>query len=153
MKRVFVIAFLIVVASSYAQGQSKGRHSKSLEQELLQLQRAQYEAEDKKDFAALDRILSDDFIFTAPNGAVSDKKKFIAGVRNDDEPASDQTLTYDEVTTYDYGKTAVVSYLLLVKGRDKDGKDYTNRYRNTVVWVNQQRRWRMAAIHVTRVRP
>jgi len=45
-----------------------------------------------------------------------------------------------------------VNYLLTVKGKNKEGKDYTNRYRNTVVWVKQQGRWRMAAIHVSRIR-
>jgi ketosteroid isomerase-like protein len=152
MKRILIITVLIVAASSYAQGQSKGDKRKSLEQELMQLQHDEDEAESKRDLAALDRLLSDDFIFTAPNGAISDKKRLIEDVKNAD-PEVGQTINYDDVKTHVYGKTAVVNYLLIVKGQDKNGKDYANRYRNTVVWIKQQGHWRMAAIHVSRIRP
>jgi ketosteroid isomerase-like protein len=62
-------------------------------------------------------------------------------------------ISYDEAKAHVYGNAAVVNYILIVKGRDKEGKDYANRYRNTVVWVTQQGHWRMAAIHVSRIRP
>ena len=152
MKRLFITAGLIVAAFSYAQGQAKGGESKSLEQELMRLQRAEDEAESKRDLAALDRLLSDDFIFTAPNGAISDKKKLIEDIKND-EPEAGQTINYEDVKTHAYGKTAVVNYLLIVNGHNKEGKDYINRYRNTVFWVKQQGHWHMAAIHVSRIRP
>lgn len=139
-------------AVTWAKGQSSGSGSKSLEQELMQLQHRIDEAEDKKDLAALDRLLSDNYIFTAPNGTISDKKKIFEDIKND-QPEAGQTLTYDEVKVYPYGDTAVVSALLTVKGRDREGKDYTNRYRSTVVWVKQQKHWRMASIHVSRIRP
>ena len=110
------------------------------------------QAEDKKDLAALDRLLTDDYIFTAPGGAVTDKKKLIEEVKNG-VPEEGQTISYEDVKANVYGKAAVVNYRLIVKGRDKDGKDYISRYRNTVVWVKQQGHWRMAAIHVNRIRP
>ena len=118
----------------------------------MQLQHAADEAEDKKDLAALDRLLTDDYIFTAPGGAISDKKQLIAGVKND-VPEEGQTISYEDVKAHVYGEAAVVNYLLVVKGRDPKRRDYTNRYRNTVVWVRQQGHWRMAAIHATRMRP
>ena len=152
MKRILVVTILIVAAWCNGEAQSKSSNKKSIEQELMQLQRAADEAEDKKDLAALDRILTDDYIFTAPGGAITDKKQLIAEVKNG-EPDKGQTISYEDVKAHVYGKAAVVSYLLIVKGRDKDGKDYTNRYRNTAVWVKQQGHWRMAAIHVTRIRP
>ena len=152
MKRILVIAVLLVAATSYAEGQSKGGKEKSIEQELMQLQHAADEAEDKKDLAALDRLLTDDYIFTAPGGAISDKKQLIAGVKND-VPEEGQTISYEDVKAHVYGEAAVVNYLLVVKGRDPERRDYTNRYRNTVVWVRQQGHWRMAAIHATRMRP
>ena len=151
IKGIAIIAGLIAAASSFVPGQSNDAKRKSLMQQLLLLQRAEVEAEDKKDLAALDRLLSDDFIFTAPGGAVSDKKKFIEEARNA-EPEPAQKIDYDETRIFAYGNAAVVSNVLIVKGRDKDGKDYTNRYRNTVVWVRQYGNWRMAAIHVSRIR-
>ena len=150
IKGIIVIAVLIA-ASSFVQGQSNDSKRKSLAQQLELLQRAEVEAENKKDLAALDRLLSEDFIFTAPGGAVSDKKKFIEEAKNA-EPELGQQIDYDETRAFAYGNTAVVTNVLIVKGRDKDGKDYRNRYRNTVVWVRQHGHWRMAAIHVSRTR-
>ena len=152
MKRLLVVALLIATSSFYSQAQPKNDKSKALERELMLLQRAEDEAEAKRDLDTLERLLSDDFIFTTPNGALSDKKKLIDDVKND-EPEAGQTIGYEEIRTHDYGKTAVVNYLLTVKGKNKEGKEYTNRYRNTVVWVKQGGRWRMAAIHVSRIRP
>ncbi len=153
LKSLLIVTILIFAPSFFAQGQSKKDvKSESLEQELMRLQRAEDEAESKRDFAALERLLTDDYIFTAPNGAISDKKKLIEDIKNDDEGEAGQTINYEDVKVHAYGKTAVVNYQLVVKGKDKDGKDYSNRYRNTVVWVRQQNRWRMAAIHVSRIR-
>jgi len=152
MKRILIITAMIAAAWGNVEAQSKGGQSKSIEQELMQLQRATEEAEDKKDLAALDRLLTDDYIFTAPGGAVTDKKKLIEEVKNG-VPEEGQTISYEDVKAKVYGKAAVVNYRLIVKGRDKDGKDYISRYRNTVVWVKQQGHWRMAAIHVNRIRP
>lgn len=130
---------------------SKAGLDKSLEQELMRFQRAVDEAETKKDFAALDRLLADGYIFTAPGGAISDKKRLVEDLKKAEAEAG-QTIDYDDIKVYDYGNTAVVNYLMTVKGKDKDGKDYTNRYRNTVTWIKQQNSWRMAAIHVSRMR-
>lgn len=152
MKLIPVVLMLMIANTLAAQAQSKGHQSKGIERELMQLQRAEDDAEAKKDLAALERLLSDDFIFTAPTGAVSDKKQLIEDVKND-VPANSQTISYDDVKAYLYKQSAVVNYLLIVKGTDKEQKEYTNRYRNTVVWVKQQGRWRMAAIHVSRIRP
>ena len=151
MKAIIVIV-LIGAGSSFVQGQAKDAKKKSLAQQLVVLQRAEVEAEDKKDLAALDRLLSDGFIFTAPGGAVSDKRKFIEEAKNA-EPEPGQKIDYNETKAFAYENMAVVTNVLIVKGRDKEGKDYTNRYRNTVVWVKQRGHWRMAAIHVSRIRP
>ena len=152
MKPILVIAMLMFAVSSYVQGQVRGDKSSKLGQELMRLQRAEDDAENTRDVAALDRLLCDDFIFTAPTGAITDKKQLIEDVKSA-EPEAGQTISYDEVKAHDYGKTALVNYLLIVKGQGKDGKEYVNRYRNTVVWVKQGGRWRMAAIHVSRIRP
>src|SRR5262245_16239841 len=85
------IACLVTASTVTAQAQNKNS-----EQEFMRLQRAEDDAETKKDVAALDRLLNDDFIFVAPNGSVSDKKKFLDDVKGNDEPSSaaQETLTY-----------------------------------------------------------
>jgi ketosteroid isomerase-like protein len=108
----------------------------------------------KKDVAALDRLFNDDFIFVAANGSTSDKKKFLADVKANDEPSSgpQEKLTYEDFKVRVYGKTAIVNYVLLVSGKDKDGKDFASRYRMSVLWVKQKKDWRISNFHATRVR-
>ncbi len=152
MKRAIILttAFLIVAVLSVA-AQSK---NKNTEQDFLRLHRAEEEAESKKDVAALDRLLNDDFIFVAANGSVSEKKKFLDEIKGDSEPspAPQPNLSYEDFKARVYGKTAIVNYILLVSGKDKDGKDYANRYRMSVVWIKQKGNWRISNFHSTRVR-
>jgi ketosteroid isomerase-like protein len=145
MKQIPLALTLILVSVFCLSAQSK------LEQKLLQLQRAEDEAEGKKDIAALERLLDDNFIFTAANGAVYTKKQLIEEVKTDDS-AGGETLSYEEVKTFDYGKTAMINYLLVVKGKDKNGKEFTNRFRMSSLWVKRKGEWRIAAVHATRVR-
>ena len=151
MKRTIIltIAFLIVATTVAAQSKNK-----NIEQEFMRLHRAEEEAESKKDVAALDHLLNEDFIFVAANGSVSDKKRFLDDIKGNDEPSSapQEKLTYEDFKARVYGKTAIVNYVLLVSGKDKDGKDFANRYRMSVVWIKQKRDWKISNFHATRVR-
>lgn len=161
MKRITALAIILLIAAvSSVAAQSK---NKNTEATFLRLHRAEEEAESKRDIVALDRLLNDDFIFIAANGSVSDKKKFLDEIKGDDsEPPStaepqQQNLSYEDFKVRIYGKKttaaiAVVNYILLVAGKDKDGKDYANRYRMSVVWVKQKDIWRISNFHATRVR-
>ena len=149
-KFLFTILFLFI-AVSFTDAQTT--KSTELEQQFIALQRAEEDAEDKRDIAALDRILADEFIFIAGNGSIYDKKKFLDEIKAHTEPAPAQTLTYENFKVRRYGKTAAVNYLLVVSGKDKDGKDTLSRYRMSSVWVKQKGNWRLANIHATRVRP
>lgn len=149
MKRTItlVVAFLISATTVIAQSQGK-----SIEQEFMRLQRAQDDAEAKRDIAVLDRLFNDDFVWIAGNGSISDKKKFLDDVKADVEPSSPQNLTYEDFKVRVYGKAAIVNYVLLVSGKDKDGKDFTSRYRMSVVWIKQKQDWGISNFHATRVR-
>jgi ketosteroid isomerase-like protein len=152
MRRIVILAIILLIAVvSTVAAQSKNKNT--TQEDFLRLQRAEDAAESKKDVAALDRLLNDDFIFIAANGSVSDKKKFLDEIKNENEPiTAPQNLSYENFKARVYGKTAIVTYTLLVAGKDKDGKDYANRYRMSVVWVKQKDDWRISNFHTTRVR-
>jgi ketosteroid isomerase-like protein len=147
MKQILLALTIILTFVFCVAAQSK------LEQKLMQLQRAEDEAETKKDFAALERLLDDNYIFTAANGAVYTKKQLIDEIKADDSIAGAQTLSYEEVKTFDYGKAAMVNYLLVVKSKDKEGKDQASRYRMSALWIKRKGNWRIASVQATRVRP
>lgn len=150
IKQITILAVIILVCTSLASAQSAS--SDRVTKEFFDLQRAQDEAEGKKDIDALDRIFNDDFIFIAANGSVHDKKKFLDEVKSDTEPPSDQKLDYEDFKARVYGKTAIINYVLVVPGKDNAGKAIVNRFRMSVIWVKNKQNWRITNFHATRVR-
>lgn len=150
MKRIIIFAFISTLIAAVATGaQTK---NETVDQQFLALQKAQDDAEDKKDIAALDRFLNDDFIFIAANGSISDKKKFLEEIKADAAPPSRQKLEYENFKARVYGKTAIVNYVVVVPGKDNAGKDIVNRFRLSVIWVKNKGNWRITNFHATRVR-
>ena len=154
LKRVLNVGLLVagtMATYSFVHGQTAFEKINPVTEKLMQLQKTEDLAEDNKDIVALDRFLTEGFIFTGPNGSISEKKKFMDGVRSDDAVPG-HTVRYDDVKSYFYGRTVVINFSLIENGRDKTGKEYTSRFRKTVVWVKQREEWQMAALHVSRVR-
>jgi len=149
MKRIIILTIALLMTGSNAAAQSS---SKNIEQEFMQRHRAEEEAEAKRNIAALDRMFSEDFIFIAANGAVSGKQKFLDDVKADTESAAPQKLDYENFRARVYGKTVIVNYILVVSGKDKNDKDYANRFQMSVLWVKQKGIWRITNFHSTRVR-
>lgn len=148
MKKFSILFFVLILAAIPALAQVS---DKRVEQ-FKALHKAEEQAEVKRDIPALERFLTTDFTFIAANGAIYDKKAFIDEIRNDTSTSPVQELTYDDFKVRDYGKSALVNYLLLVAGKDKDGKPTLSRYRMSVVWVKHGRDWRISNFHSTRVR-
>lgn len=149
MKRIIILTIALLMTAANAAAQT---NSKNIEQEFIRRHRAEEEAETKRDIAALDRMFSEDFIFIAANGAVSGKKKFLDDVKADTAAGAPQKLDYENFRARVYGKTAIVNYVLVVSGKDKNEKDYANRFQMSVLWVKQKGVWRITNFHSTRVR-
>ena len=150
MKRIILFTIAILLAATNVFAQSK--NDKNVEQELLRLHRAEEQAETTRDIAALERLFNDDFIFIAANGAIYDKKKFLEEIKADTAPPAEQKLEYENFKARVYGKTAMVNYVLVVSGTDKDKKDYVNRFQMSVMWIKKKGAWRITNFHSTRVR-
>src|SRR6266576_2302730 len=82
MKNILVSALLIIMAATAdrAQSESKAAPSKrSVESHLIELERQLSDALVREDAAVLERLWSNDLIFTFPNGKVSNKAQRLAG--------------------------------------------------------------------------
>src|SRR5262245_40561598 len=102
----------------------------------------------RRDVAALDRILTDDFFITNPAGLFADKAEYLEGARID-------TAVYESVKNYDqvvkvYGDAAIVAGSTTVKGR-YEGQEIGGRFRFTNTYVKRQDKWQCVAIHLTRI--
>jgi len=154
MKHILLSVLLAMVAApALAQSESKAAPSKrSVEVQLIELERQLSEALVREDAAVLDRLWSNDLVFTFPNGKVSNKAQRLAGQK----PAapssqSESETTNDEVKVYLYGNTAVVTVLSTWKGKTNN-QEYSSQFQATHVWAKQEGRWQLVAAHVSPVK-
>lgn len=142
MKLLLVVTGLMLFSFA-ASAQSKA------EREVLAANAAFDRAIVTRDADAYERILADDFILTAADGTVSDKKGEIAKVRSDD--LTFESGKSDDVRVKVYGNTAVVTGRFTAKGKNA-GRDFTFVERYTAVFVKQNGRWQMVAEQATEIR-
>ncbi len=135
MKRILVMAVLVIAASSLTPGQTKSKKagpSGNTEQALKQLMSEQANAQQKNDMAALDRTWADDYIFTNPFGVVQTKAQRLAELKSGDLKFA--SFSIDDVQVRVYGNTAVVTSRATVKAQ-RQGQDISGQYRGTSVCV------------------
>jgi len=153
MKHLQSIILLTILAASTTPAQFQGKMSASqrkVELQLIDLERQLSDALVKGDAATLDRLWSNDLVFTFPNGKVSSKAERLAGQKPSDQ-SSQSTNLNDQVKVYLYGNTAVVTVLSTWRGK-AGGQEYSDQYQATHVWVKQQERWQLVAAHVSQVK-
>jgi ketosteroid isomerase-like protein len=139
MKEIVVVAALIFPVLPIAFGQTTGgavnRNNRN-EMELLRANQEYDEALVRGDAAALDRIYSDDFIYTTPDGEVRDKAQQISFTRSGDLRL--ESGLSDDVRIRIYGNMAVMTGRFTARGQFKD-KNIDIRERYTAVWFKKTR--------------
>src|SRR5467141_2830202 len=155
MKQILLSVLLTVVAagSALAQSENKAAPSKrSVEGQLIELERQMSEALVREDAAVLDRLWSNDLVFTFPDGKVSNKAQRLAGQKPAAPSSQSESATSnDEVKVHLYGNTAVVTVLSTWSGK-ANNQAYSSQFQATHVWAKQQGRWQLVAAHVSPVK-
>lgn len=138
MKSILVATVLLLTLAVGVFGQTP----KKTEQELLKANREYDEALVRGDADVLERLYSDEFSYTTPDGEVRDKAQQLAFTRTGDlRLESGQS---DDVKVRLYGNTAVMTGRFTAKGKWR-GKDIEIRERYTAVWVKRAGVWRLVA--------
>ena len=138
MKSILVAAALLLTVASIAFGQT----TKKSEQELLKVNREYDQALVRGDAGVLDRLYSEEFVYTTPDGEVRNKAQQLAFTRSGNlRLESGQS---DEVRVKVYGNTAVMTGRFTAKGKFID-KNIDIRERYTAVWVKRRGRWWLVA--------
>jgi ketosteroid isomerase-like protein len=143
MKRIAFAVGLVVLAfgvTILAQTQTG-----SVEQELIKLENEWADAWVKSDVAFFDRIMADDYMWTAPEGYVNSKADILAIAKSG--VITSRVLADMKVRVY--GDAAVVS------GRDTTKETYKREYvsshRWTHFWVKIAGRWQCVAGHSSKI--
>jgi len=151
MKRVLVIAVLVIAASSLTFGQPKdksNRQRRNAEQALMQIEREWSEAVLKHDVAFLERLFADEYTSTDSDGRVLNRTQDIAEIKSGDVQL--ESAVPDEMKVHVYGDAAVVTGRSTIKGQLK-GKPISGQYRWTDTFVWRNGRWQCVATQGTRI--
>ncbi|HKU76560.1 MAG TPA: nuclear transport factor 2 family protein [Pyrinomonadaceae bacterium] len=138
MKSIFVATALLLTIASVVIGET----AKKSEEELLKANREYDQALVRGDAVALDRLYSEEFVYTTPDGEVRNKAQQLAFTRSGDLRL--EAGQSDEVKVRVYGNTAVMTGRFTAKGKLID-KNIDIRERYTAVWVKRSGRWRLVA--------
>jgi len=138
MKRFFpcVVVFLLLPLSASAQN--------AAEQAILKLEQQWVDALVKADTAALEKLYTDDLIYTHSSGTVDTKATYIDSLKTG--KAKYESIERDEVKVRFYGDTAIVTCRSVIKVNKN-----TINARYIHVYVKQKGAWRMAAHQTTRL--
>jgi ketosteroid isomerase-like protein len=151
MKRVLVIAVLVIAAFSLAFGQTKDKSNRqrgNAEQALIQIEREWSEAVVKHDVAFFERLYADEYAYTDSFGRVLNRTQDIAEIKSGD--VQFESVIPDEMTAHVYGDAAVVTGRSTIKGQLK-GKDISGQIRWTDTFVWRNGRWQCVATQGTRI--
>lgn len=102
---------------------------------------------EKADVATLDKLIADTYVFTDPNGRVTDKKGIVDGFRRGIINISSQEVRDVTVRVYD---SAAVETGELTSKATREGRDTSGTFRYTRVWVNRNGTWQTVAFQETR---
>src|SRR2546422_168723 len=113
MKRTLVVALLGLLASSRAWAQA----TSAVEQEIIKLEQTVTDAQFKKDRAALERLLADDYLYTHSNGSVLNKAQEIAQSMSSDVQWTDSK--FADLKVRSFGDVAVLTGQQTIQGTAK----------------------------------
>ena len=100
----------------------------------------------RRDLDALDRLMTDEYILTAPLGSVRDKAESLAAIETLE--VLFESTESDNVTVRINGDTAVVTGRSTFRGRYK-GWSMRGRYQYTDVLVKRRGLWKAVGSHIT----
>jgi ketosteroid isomerase-like protein len=150
MKPILVVGLLLAMPLLVL-GQVKPAASKantaSVEQTLMQMERDWTQAALKKDTAALDRILADDWVAIGFQGTTTTKTQAIAELKSGVSAAQAEEL--GDLKVRIFGTTAIVTGSDTEKSTYK-GKDSSGKYVWTDVFVEHNGRWQAVASQSTK---
>ena len=146
MKRLLIIPALIAVICFSAAAQtppdkpSSGGDS-AVKETLIKMTKEWIDAERRKDGAALDRLLADDFVGIAPSGKVT--KKMV--VPDPKGPGGGLSFTGDDFVANIYGDMGIVFGNGTWTAQDQGTLCFT------LAFVKRGERWQIVTIHLSQV--
>jgi len=139
MKPIFFAAVLVLVTSSLAFSQYK---KGSLEDKLVQMDKAWTFAELKGDKKAAGAMVADDYVGTTQQGEVENKAQYLSQL----SPNADMVRS-DDYKVRVFGNTAIMTHRGTVEGVRNI------KFRSTHIWMKRAGKWVIVAHHGSQILP
>ncbi|HUR97648.1 MAG TPA: nuclear transport factor 2 family protein [Pyrinomonadaceae bacterium] len=138
MKPISAIVFVFVLSFAASAQYKKG----SVEDKLIEMDKAWTHAELTGDKKAAGNVVADDYVGTTQRGEIENKTQYLAGVT----PNSDMVKADDYKVTI-YGNTAVMTHRSTVSGVRNI------QFRSTHIWMKRKGKWQIVAHHGSMIAP
>lgn len=139
MKPIISALILVLGITSAAVGQYK---KGSVEDQLIQMDRAWTFAELKGDKKAASEFIADDYVGTTQRGEIENKTQYLATV----VPNSD-SVKADDYKIAIHGNVAIMTHRATVEGVRNI------QFRSTHVWMKRKGKWQIVAHHGSQISP
>ena len=139
MRSIIVVIAVLLSTASFANGQYK---KGSIEDRLIQLDRAWTFAELKGDKKTAGAMVADDYVGTTQSGAIEDKSKYLSEIA-----VNADMVRSDDYKVRIFGNTAIMTHRATVEGVRNI------QIRSTHVWMKRGGKWLIVAHHGSRIVP
>ncbi|HTR22727.1 MAG TPA: nuclear transport factor 2 family protein [Terriglobales bacterium] len=144
--KLFIVVVLMAWMRVAAQGAGNEKDERA---RLVALENAWNQAQIHRDGEALNRLVTDNFVYTDTDGTVMNKLRFIADIK--DPSTVTNSLANDDVSVFLYPGMAIVIGRYHVKGTNQ-GKPYDHYGRFTDTWISSNGQWMCAASHTNAIK-
>jgi ketosteroid isomerase-like protein len=148
-RKVRGIATVLMACSLIAAAQTPISNPKAERSKLIALENAWNQAQIHHDGPALERLVSDEFVYTDWDGTVMKKAKFIADAK--DTSTEVKSAANTDVNVYFYPGVAIVTGSYHTKGAT-GGKTFDHYGRFTDTWILADGQWVCVASHTNLVK-
>jgi len=155
MKRLLVVVVLFVLAvpclafGQATQQKAPPAKGKSVEPEVMALEREWLETLRTHDVAWFERHLASTFMQTDQDGVFLTKAAYVADIKAG--VFKIETASYEDLKVQVYGDAAVVTGITAVKAIYKGKKEVSGKMRWTDTWVKLGGQWQCVAGHVSKI--
>jgi ketosteroid isomerase-like protein len=152
MRHIFVGAIFVFTIWSPVLGRQTGPTTRtvattSVEQELIDLEKAWNAAFLRKDLATLRRTMADDIVIVYGDGSQATKAEDLASIGKGEQV---RTSTQDDFHVRVYGDAAVVTSRLTSTGT-REGKQFSAQFRYIDVFEKRDGRWQCTMTQNTHI--
>jgi ketosteroid isomerase-like protein len=149
MKRAFLIPTLVLCVLTFAPGPVAAAAAPE-EAAVRRFVEELGAAFGHNDPAAIERMLTSDYTFVLPSGAVQNREQRLAPLKSGD--LEYESVTYEDVSVRVHGDLAVVVARVVVKGKNK-GNDIGGQFRSTLTLVKVKGQWQLVASQASSIGP